>query len=295
MSFLLDMVKVNVTSTGTGTLTLGTAIASFLTIAGSGGVDGREYSYVIEEGSAREVGWGVAGSGGTTLTRNCLRSTNSNSPISLSGSAIMYISPNTRDFDQLPGLQTTYRSGMMYGPSGWLQTNAADAPAADRMQLVPWPILRRVSIKSLHFYMGTGATTGHKTRILIYAVGPKGYPLGAPVYDSGDLTTVTPSTDIDITGLALKLEAGMYYAAFWANNSTYRFGRCDPSANAILRAMAAGALLRGGGFGAGMLANATFGGAAPTFTDTASEMYSAIGGEPSHLGDQAPCLTFKVT
>ncbi|KTE24479.1 MULTISPECIES: hypothetical protein [unclassified Sphingopyxis] len=295
MSFLLDMVKVNVTSTGTGTLTLGTAIASFLTIAGSGGVDGREYSYVIEEGSAREVGWGVAGSSGTTLTRNCLRSTNSNSPISLSGSAIMYISPNTRDFDQLPGLKTAYRSGMMYGPSGWVQTNDADAPVADRMQLVPWPILRRVSIKSLHFYMATGATTGHKTRILIYRMGPNGHPLGAPVYDSGALTTETASTDIDITGLSLILEAGMYLACFWANNGTYRFGRCNGTTNAVMMAIAAGALLRGGGFGAGMVANATFTGSAPTFTDTASEMYSPIGGEPSYLGADAPCLTFKVT
>ncbi|KTE23144.1 MULTISPECIES: hypothetical protein [unclassified Sphingopyxis] len=294
MAGLLNRVKVATSTTGTGTITLGTADTGFFTVSGADGVDGATYSYVIEDGGNSEISWGVWNSSANTLTRNLIKST-TGSLLNLSGSAKVFVSPNTRDFDQLPGLKTAYRSGMMYGPSGWIQTNAADDPVADRMQIVPWPILRRVSIKSLHFYMATGATTGHKTRILIYRMGPNGHPLGAPVYDSGALTTETASTDIDITGLSLILEADMYLACFWANNGTYRFGRCNGTTNAVMMAIAAGALLRNGSFGVGMVANATFTGPAPTFTDTASEMYSPIGGEPSYLGSDAPCLTFKVT
>ncbi len=271
MAGLLDMVKVNVTSTGTGTLTLGTAISSFLTLAGAAAVDGKPYSYVIEEGSAREVGWGVAGSSGTTLTRNCIRSTNSNSPISLTGSAIMYISPNTRDFSMIPGLSTTYRSGAHYYPYGVDDNNDAYVPVADTIDFFVLPIFNPVSIKSLKFAMNSGATTGHKLRLGLWAMGPLGYPLGAPIYDSGDITTTT-NAYYALTGLALQLPGPMWIG--WGyNNTTYRMKRASANVTAYLRpALIGNQNNQSQTFG--LRKTHTFGTTLPTLTDSSSDFSS---------------------
>lgn len=68
----LNRVYQNTATTGTGTITLGSAVSgNMLTALQAGGVDGTVYSYVIEEGSDMEVGTGTLGGTGTTLTRTC--------------------------------------------------------------------------------------------------------------------------------------------------------------------------------------------------------------------------------
>lgn len=99
---LLNLVKVNTATTGTGTMTLGSAVTGFLTMAQAGAVDGATYSYGISDGSASEVGYGVYTASGTTLTRNVINSTNSNALITLSGTAKVYITALTNSFDPFP-------------------------------------------------------------------------------------------------------------------------------------------------------------------------------------------------
>jgi hypothetical protein len=98
MSALLSIVKMTTATTGTGTITLGSAVSGFLTAAQSNAVNGRTYSYGIADGSNSEVGYGVYTSSGTTLTRNVIASTNGNAAINLSGSAVVFFTPNERDF-----------------------------------------------------------------------------------------------------------------------------------------------------------------------------------------------------
>lgn len=50
---------------GTGTVTLGSPVASFLSFSDAGCVDGQTYSYVLTDGSSREGGTGTYDSGGT--------------------------------------------------------------------------------------------------------------------------------------------------------------------------------------------------------------------------------------
>ena len=100
-----ELIVQNTATVGTGTVTLGTAVAPYLTAALAGMRDGDtvDYSIVDVTGGNSEGGYGVLGSSQTTLTRNPITSTNSNNAISISGSAVVRIAPMKRTFDGLSG------------------------------------------------------------------------------------------------------------------------------------------------------------------------------------------------
>lgn len=98
---LLNLVKMNTATTGTGTITLGTAEVGFLTMDQAGAVDGWVYSYGIVDGGHSEVGTGIYTASGTTLTRNVVNSTNGpNNLIVLSGTAKVFITAIAQDLNR---------------------------------------------------------------------------------------------------------------------------------------------------------------------------------------------------
>src|SRR5262249_18663253 len=110
MASVFDRAGMSTTTTGTGTLTLGTALgnvvpnlAGFLSFAGAGVPDGTDVSYLIlDANNSWEVGHGTYTASGTTLSRNVTNSSNANSAINLSGSAQVFITLRAEDMCAAP-------------------------------------------------------------------------------------------------------------------------------------------------------------------------------------------------
>ncbi len=98
MARLANLVKVSTATAGTGTVTLGAAVAGWLTFAQGGVLDGDTVTYSIVEGNNREVGRGVYTASGTTLTRaSILSSTNGGAAIVLAGAAEVIVTAAATD------------------------------------------------------------------------------------------------------------------------------------------------------------------------------------------------------
>ena len=101
MAKLFNRAKMTTTTTGTGTITLGSASNGFQSFADAGVADGDVIQYVIEEGSNFEIGTGTYSSSGTTLTRTPTESSNIGSAITLAGQATVSITAIHADFSRL--------------------------------------------------------------------------------------------------------------------------------------------------------------------------------------------------
>jgi hypothetical protein len=97
MVTLVNRAKVSTSTTGTGTITLGSAESGYQTFADAGVADGDVVRYVIEDGTAWEIGTGTYTASGTTLSRTVDESSNSDAALNLSGSAVVYVSAAAED------------------------------------------------------------------------------------------------------------------------------------------------------------------------------------------------------
>lgn len=95
---LLNRARMTTATTGTGTVTLGSAVSGYATFAEAGAVNAATYDYTIVDGTDFEMGVGTYTSSGTTFSRDTvtiskISGTAGTSKIDLSGSAQIFISP----------------------------------------------------------------------------------------------------------------------------------------------------------------------------------------------------------
>lgn len=101
MTKLVNRAKMTTATTGTGTITLGSAVDGYQTFAAAGVVNGDVVRYVIEDGSAWEIGLGTYTASGTTLARNPSESSNGGAAISLSGQATVFVGAAADDVNNV--------------------------------------------------------------------------------------------------------------------------------------------------------------------------------------------------
>jgi hypothetical protein len=97
MVTLVNRAKMTTATTGTGTITLGSAESGYQSFADAGVVDADVVRYVIEDGTDWEIGTGTYTASGTTLTRTVAESSNADAALNLTGSAVVYVSATAAD------------------------------------------------------------------------------------------------------------------------------------------------------------------------------------------------------
>lgn len=139
MNSLFNLARVVTTTTGTGTVTLGSATAGFLTFAQAGVTDGSVVTYAIEDANGgREIGQGTYTTSGTTLSRDTVyRSTGAGNTakINLSGSAQVFITAAAEDLASLQPLDSDLTALAANSTNGlWVRTGAGTGAARSLAQ-----------------------------------------------------------------------------------------------------------------------------------------------------------------
>ena len=188
MVTLVNRVRITTASTGTGTLTPGGAVDGFQDLAAAGVINGDELRYLLEEGSAWELGVGTYTAGTNTLTRSVIQSSAVGQPIHLTGTAIISLVITAEDL----AAKVEISDPRLTNARAWTAATVSEAEAATGSATIrrAWTALRlRQAI------LGWWNTSTAKTKLDGIAPGAQvNVGTNLAIIGSGNSRTLTSST-----------------------------------------------------------------------------------------------------
>lgn len=227
MAVLVNRAKMTTSTTGTGTITLGSAVQGYQSFADAGVLDGENVRYVIEDGSNWELGTGIYTASGTTLTRNVSESSNAGSAINLSGAASVFVAAAAADVSSKAYTKSTFTAtggqtdfsvtydvgyvdvwlnGTKLGTADYTATNgttvvlASGATAGDLVEIVAWTTVPLTSLAGSYTETEFTATGGQTDFSVTYQVGFVDVWLNGVKLATSDFTATDGSTVVLSTG-----------------------------------------------------------------------------------------------
>lgn len=233
---LRNMAGMKSTTTGTGTLTLTTAINGFLTFANAGVVDGEIVRYTIRDGNNTEVGYGTYTSAGTTLARTVVEnSTNSGSAITCTGNERVYLSASKNDY-AIGWMAYAYMMGYVQTTTlGTSLTIAANGGTVLLPVHLPAPMLLQ-SVSVWNTDTATARTWGWDLYVHYANDGLSSQNTLTRIANSTADDSFTPSAaslrTVNAATLPTRLPPGLYWLAIQSRHATSSFdlGAIAPNA-----------------------------------------------------------------
>lgn len=200
---LYDLVRAYTLTTGTGTLVVGSAVLGFFDFDGGGVQNGETVRYVIRDGANTEAGYGVYTTSGKTLTRNVVKSTaGGTTPITLTGSAVVYIYASAMDVMRKmskitrPGSQSIPNSSwtsLTFDTKVFDDVGAVDLATHNERMTVPAGVNRaRYTLNMIWANNGGGIRYGQITN----TNSTWWFPSMMPANNESGATIVTPWMDV---------------------------------------------------------------------------------------------------
>jgi hypothetical protein len=162
-----DLVYFTTATTGTGSITVGSAIAGAQTPASAGAVDGDVVSYAIKDGSNYETGSGTLSSTATVLSRDTVyTSSNSGSKITLSGNAQVNFCVLATDVGGKTGIGDVVKLAQVITTGSQTTVDFSSIPAGYSSLKVVWMAQDSsggTTVSSLYMKINNDATAGDYT------------------------------------------------------------------------------------------------------------------------------------